>query len=177
MVAGLTSCSHEPWQVEMTSRLDSMIVLSESHLSVIQSIDTAKLRIQYDTLSTYKHFFGEYGMRGDTPVFERSVYTGPLYEMEWCEKYYGRVLGEYAMLAQPVFNVEQLKSLRKDVNGGLLDSAEAVGYFNTEATALHSDDRLIQKSYGGCFACLRTHDSLVNILDSLRQVILADDAE
>jgi len=71
----------------------------------------------------------------------------------------------------------QLRHLNDDVAAGILDSAAAALYFIQEAQVLNSSEKVIAKSYGGCFSCLRNFDSLVGQLDSLKGFILAPHAQ
>lgn len=171
-----TACQTEPWQTEMVRRLDSMVVLSESHQQVIASVDSAEVHQAYLEMGEYTVFFTDHLEDMQALEIPKSVYTGPLYEMENCVKYFGRVVGSFANESEVAFNLDQLKSLRKDVNAGLYDSTEAVGYFNSEAFALRDADRSVNKSYGACFSCLRTHEELTAELDSLKDYILAANA-
>lgn len=173
----LGSCAQpEPWQAEMTSRLDSMIVLSESHAAVLESTDSAEVHDAYLTMGELQVFFLENVNEMQALQVPKKMYTGPLYKMENCVKYYGRVVGSYTDKLDPKYNTTQLSTLRNTVLDGHLDSVQAVKYFNDEAFALRDADRRIAKSYGGCFECLRGHDTLVATLDSLKNYILATHA-
>jgi|SaaInl5LU_22_DNA_1037371.scaffolds.fasta_scaffold16414_2 hypothetical protein len=170
----LFSCNRaEPWQVEMTQRLDSMVALSESHLEVVKSIEQQRVEEAYKEMGGYQVFFTDHTndlIQLDVP---KSMFTGPLYDMETCTKYYGRVVGSFTKDLDITYNTAQLKTLRKDASNGALDSAQAVAYFNDEAFVLRDANKRINKSYGACFTCLRTHDELVATLDSLKNYILA----
>ena len=169
----LSSCQHSSpaWKKELVERLDSMIVLSESHLSVVQSLDSAKLVANADEMRQHLEFFNTRVGQTDTLYFEREVYTGPLFDMANCDKYYQRVLSGYLKRSVAEKNTEQLKDLRATVRRNELDSATAVAYYLTEAQALNSANNSMLKSYGGCFACMREHDSLSAVLDSLSDVL------
>lgn len=176
LTGALSSCSTEPWRVEMTRRLDSMVVLSESHERLLESVNRTELETKAAVMGDLHVFFIAQLDRMDSLEVPKAMYTGPLKQMKECNKYYGRVLGSYSAELDPGYNTNQLKKLRKDVRSEQLDSTTAVRYFNDEAFALRSADRNVQKSYGGCFTCLRVNDSLVNILDSLKGFILEPDA-
>ena len=171
-----TSCQTEPWQTVMVERLDSMVVLSESHVKVIESVDSAVVNQSYLEMGELNVFFSEHIKEMQELDIPKSVYTGPLYTMENCTKYYGRVVSSFAKKSDIEYNTEQLRTLLRDVQAGLYDSTEAVGYFQSEAFALRDADKSINKSYGACFTCLRTHDELTAQLDSLKDYILAADA-
>lgn len=171
---GLASCAPtEPWRVEMTEKLDSMAVLAESHIEVAQSLELEKVAEVAKQIGALQVFFIEHTNDMIALEVDKKVFTGPLFEMENCAKYYGRVLGSYAGDLKLEYNLEQLKTLRDDVSSGALDSIGAVEYFNAEAFALRDADKRVNKSYGACFACLRTHDELLTTLDSLKNYILA----
>ena len=174
---GLFSCSQAPWVPEMAEDLDSMITLSKSHEAVIASTDKARVSEAYKVLGGYEVFFTENLAEMEALKVDKSMYTGPLYRMTNCAKYLGRVEGSFSAEIDPVANTAQLTHLLSDLRSNALDSAAAVTYFNQEATILHSTDRIINKSYGGCFACLREYDSLVDVLDSLKGYILAPHAQ
>ena len=53
------SCTKEPWQIEMESRLDSMIVLAKSHEQVIASTDAGQVATAAEVLGTHQIFFLE----------------------------------------------------------------------------------------------------------------------
>lgn len=177
-VSSLVSSCQPPagttWQSGMLTRLDSMIVLSESHLTTIVSLDTVKLAAQAQEMRQHMDFFETHVGQTDTLYFDRSVYTGPLFDMANCDKYYQRVLSGYLSPEVARQNAEQLKDLRATVKRGDLDSATAVTYFIAEAQALNSANTSLLKSYGGCFACMRTHDSLSAVLDSLTKYLLEE---
>ena len=171
---GITSCSQqEPWQVEMVSRLDSMVVLSESHEAVISSVDSARVTDAYLEMGDLQVFFLAQVDEMMVLGVPKKMFTGPLFQMDECVKYYGRVVGSYTSELDPKFNSTQLSTLRSTVESGNIDSASAVKYFNDEAFALRDADRRVNKSYGACFECLRKHDDLVAELDSLKNYILA----
>ena len=174
---GISSCTkQEPWQAEMVDRLDSMVVLSESHEAVMQSVDSARVNTAYLEMGDRQVFF--MAKVDDMLALElpREVFTGPLFKMEECVKYYERVVGSYTRELDPKYNSTQLSNLRSTVRNGSIDSATAVTYFNDEAFVLRDADRRINKSYGGCFECLRKHDALMAELDSLKNYILATNA-
>jgi endonuclease III-like uncharacterized protein len=102
------------------------------------------------------------------------MYTGPLETMKNCTKYLNRV--RTAKDLNPEKHRERLSNLRHDVLKGHLDSSTAIGYYNQEAMLLRDLDRTMNKSYGGCFSCLRAYDTLVLQLDSLKGFILEPDA-
>jgi hypothetical protein len=153
-----------------------MVEMSQSHTVVMESIDRASLEKKAAHWADLEVFFLQNLERMDSLQVAKRMYTGPLKQMKRCNKYMGRVLGSYSAELAPEKNTEQLENLRKDVSRGHHDSASAVGYFNDEAFALHDADRRIQKSYGGCFTCLRQYDSLTVVLDSLKGFILEPDA-
>jgi len=174
---GITSCSQqEPWQVDMVSRLDSMLVLSESHQAVIESLDSARVADAYLEMGDLQIFFLAQVDEMMELGVAKEVFTGPLFQMEECVKYYGRVVGSYTDELDPKYNSTQLSTLRSTVKIGNIDSASAVKYFNDEAFALRDADRQVNKSYGACFECLRKHTDLVTELDSLKNFILATNA-
>ena len=177
LLLGVSSCTQqEPWQAEMADRLDSMVVLSESHEAVMQSVDSARVNAAYLEMGDRQVFF--LAKVDDMLALElpREVFTGPLFKMEECVKYYGRVVGSYISELDPYYNSTQLTNLRSTVRNGSIDSATAAKYFNDEAFVLKDADRRINKSYGGCFECLRKHDALMADLDSLKNYILATNA-
>ena len=173
----MSSCQKQAWQMEMGQKLDSMITLSESHEQVIASTDMDRVQEAFETLGAFEVFFTEHLDDMEVLQVDRSMYTGPLYDMANCMKYLGRVRGSYSDGLDPEFTTMQLRHLSFDVAAGTLDSAEATPYFIQEATALHSADKVIAKSYGGCFSCLRNYESLVAQLDSLKGFILAPHAQ
>lgn len=171
---GLASCAPtEPWRVEMTEKLDSMVVLAKSHVEVAQSLEQEKVAVASKQIGDLQIFFIEHTEDMIALEIDKKMFTGPLFEMENCAKYYGRVLGSYAGDLKLDYNLRQLQTLRKDISSGALDSIGAVEYFNAEAFALRDADKRVNKSYGACFACLRTHEELVSTLDSLKNYILA----
>lgn len=177
LLLGVSSCApQESWQVEMVDRLDSMVVLSESHEAVIQSVDSARLNAAYLELGEHQVFFLAQVDEMMALEIPKEVFTGPLFQMDNCVKYYGRVVGSYTTEFDPKYNSTQLTNLRSTVRNGDIDSASAVKYFNDEAFVLRDTDRRINKSYGGCFECLRKHDALMADLDSLKNYILATNA-
>lgn len=173
----MSSCQKQAWQMEMGQKLDSMITLSESHEQVIASTDMDRVQEAFETLGAFEVFFTEHLDDMEVLQVDRSMYTGPLYDMANCVKYLGRVNGSYSDGLDPEFTTMQLRHLSFDVAAGTIDSAEAAPYFIQEATALHSADKVIAKSYGGCFSCLRNYESLVAQLDSLKGFILAPHAQ
>jgi hypothetical protein len=94
--------------------------------------------------------------------------------MKNCTKYLNRV--RTAKDLTPEKNRLRLSNLRHDVLKGHLDSTTAIAYYNQEAMVLRDLDRTMNKSYGGCFTCLREYDALVVKLDSLKGFILEPDA-
>jgi hypothetical protein len=173
----MSSCQKQAWQMEMGQKLDSMITLSESHEQVIASTDMDQVQEAFETLGAFEVFFTDHLDDMEVLQVDRSMYTGPLYDMANCVKYLGRVNGSYSNGLDPEFTTMQLRHLSFDVAAGTIDSAEASPYFIQEATALRSADKVIAKSYGGCFSCLRNYDSLVTQLDSLKGFILAPHAQ
>ena len=173
----VTGCTQpEPWRVKMTGMLDSMVVLSNSHEQVIQSVDSTKVQEAYLELGELQVFFiasVDEMMEIGVP---KNMFTGPLYEMENCVKYYGRVIGSYTTELTPDYNSIQLSTLLSEVESNALDSSLAVKYFNDEAFALRDANQRINKSYGACFECLRAHDVLLAKLDSIKNFILATNA-
>lgn len=176
-LTALIGCTQDPWVPVMTNKLDSMITLSKSHESVIASIDKDRVATAFEVLGAYEVFFNENLDEMQRLEVDKSMYTGPLYRMTNCVKYLGRVDGSFSAEVDPLKNTVQLEHLLADVRSSILDSADAVNYFNQEATILRSTDRIINKSYGGCFTCLREYDSLVVVLDSLKGFILAPHAQ
>ena len=176
-LTALIGCTQDPWVPVMTNKLDSMITLSRSHESVIASIDKDRVATAFEVLGAYEVFFNENLDEMQRLEVDKSMYTGPLYEMANCVKYLGRVNGSYSDGLDPEFTTMQLKHLSVDVAAGTLDSAEATPYFIQEAQALNTADKVIAKSYGGCFSCLRNYDSLIGQLDSLKGFILAPHAQ
>jgi len=173
-LVGLSSCAPtEPWRVEMREKLDSMVVLAESHVQVAQSLEQEAVAEAAKQVGALQVFFIDHTEDMIALEVDKSMFTGPLFEMENCAKYYGRVMGSYAGDLKLEYNLEQLQNLRKDISSGALDSTVAADYFNTEAFALRDADKRVNKSYGACFACLRTHEELVTTLDSLKNYILA----
>jgi hypothetical protein len=174
---GISGCSNpEPWRVKMTGMLDSMVVLSKSHESVINSVDSTKVQQAYAEMSELQVFFLAQVDEMMEMGVPKIMFTGPLYKMENCVKYYGRVLGSYTSELTPEYNSMQLSRLLSVVESNTLDSALAIKYFNDEAFALRDANQRINKSYGACFECLREHDVLVAQLDSLKNFILATNA-
>ena len=168
------SCTKEPWQIEMGSRLDSMIVLAKSHEQVIASTDAEQVAAASDVLGAHQIFFLEQLDEMARLNVPKSMYTGPLETMKNCTKYLNRV--RTAKDLNPEKHRERLSNLRHDVLKGHLDSSTAIGYYNQEAMLLRDLDRTMNKSYGGCFSCLRAYDTLVLQLDSLKGFILEPDA-
>ncbi len=168
------SCAKEPWQIEMGSRLDSMIVLAKSHEKVISSTDKEQVAKAAEVLGTHQIFFLEQLDEMARLNVPKRMYTGPLETMKNCAKYLNRV--QTAKDLRPEKNRERLSYLRHDVLNGHLDSTTAIQYYNQEAMSLRDLDRTINKSYGGCFTCLREYDALVLKLDSLKGFILEPDA-
>ena len=177
IVLSMSSCQKPSWQIEMGQKLDSMITLSESHEKVIASTHMDRVQAAYETLGAFEVFFTDHLDDMEALQVDRSMYTGPLYEMANCVKYLGRVNGSYSDGLDPEFTTMQLRHLNDDVAAGILDSAAAVPYFIQEAQVLNSSEKVIAKSYGGCFSCLRNFDSLVEQLDSLKGFILAPHAQ
>lgn len=176
LALGLMSCNRTaPWQADMAERLDSMVAVSEDHQAVIESIEQNRVKEALETMGALQVFFTEHTQEMLDLNIDKEMFTGPLYEMEWCTKYYSRVLGTYTKEIDTQYNTSQLKTLKKDIERGALDSAQAAQYFNEEAFVLHDADKRINKSYGGCFSCLRKHDQLIATLDSLKNYILATD--
>ena len=173
----ISSCQKQSWQIEMRQKLDSMITLSESHEKVIASTNMDIVQEAFETLGAFEVFFTEYLDEMEVLKVNKSIYTGPLFEMANCVKYLGRVNGSYKDGLDPEFTTTQLRHLNFDVAAGKIDSADAVPYFIQEATALHSADKIIAKSYGGCFSCIRNYEALVAQLDSLKGFILAPHAQ
>ena len=174
---GISGCSNpEPWRVKMTGMLDSMVVLSKSHESVIVSVDSVKVQRAYIEMGELQTFFLANADEMVEMGVPKIMFTGPLYKMENCVKYYGRVLGSYTSELTPKYNSKQLSTLQSAVESNALDSALAIKYFNDEAFALRNANQRINKSYGACFECLRKHDVLVAQLDSLKNFILAINA-
>jgi hypothetical protein len=173
----MSSCQKQAWQMEMGQKLDSMITLSESHEQVIASTDMDQVQEALETLGAFEVFFTDHLDDMEVLQVDRSMYTGPLYEMANCVKYLGRVNGSYSDGLDPEFTTIQLRHLNDDVAAGILDSAAAAPYFIQEAHVLNSSEKFIAKSYGGCFSCLRNFDSLVEQLDSLKGFILAPHAQ
>lgn len=177
LLLGVGSCApQESWQAEMVDRLDSMVVLSESHEAVIQSVDSARVNAAYLEMGEHQVFFLAQVDEMMALEIPKEVFTGPLFQMDNCVKYYGRVVGSYTTELDPKYNSTQLTNLRSTVRNGDIDSASAVKYFNDEAFVLRDTDRRINKSYGSCFECLRKHDALMADLDSLKNYILATNA-
>lgn len=168
------SCTKEPWQIEMGGRLDSMIVLAKSHEQVIASTDAEQVAAASDVLGAHQIFFLEQLDEMARLNVSKSMYTGPLETMKNCTKYLNRV--RTAKDLNPEKHRERLSNLRHDVLKGHLDSTTAIGYYNQEAMLLRDLDRTMNKSYGGCFSCLRAYDTLVLQLDSLKGFILEPDA-
>ena len=168
------SCTKEPWQIEMGGRLDSMIVLVKSHEQVIASTDAEQVAAASDVLGAHQIFFLEQLDEMARLNVSKSMYTGPLETMKNCTKYLNRV--RTAKDLNPEKHRERLSNLRHDVLKGHLDSTTAIGYYNQEAKLLRDLDRTMNKSYGGCFSCLRAYDTLVLQLDSLKGFILEPDA-
>jgi hypothetical protein len=168
------SCTKEPWQIEMGSRLDSMIVLAKSHEQVIASTDAEQVAAASDVFGAHQIFFLEQLDEMARLNVPKSMYTGPLETMKNCTKYLNRV--RTAKDLNPEKHRERLSNLRHDVLKGHLDSTTAIGYYNQEAMLLRDLDRTMNKSYGGCFSCLRAYDTLVLQLDSLKGFILEPDA-
>ena len=168
------SCTKEPWQIEMGGRLDSMIVLAKSHQQVIASTDAEQVAAASDVLGAHQIFFLEQLDEMARLNVPKSMYTGPLETMKNCTKYLNRV--RTAKDLNPEKHRERLSNLRHDVLKGHLDSTTAIGYYNQEAMLLRDLDRTMNKSYGGCFSCLRAYDTLVLQLDSLKGFILEPDA-
>ena len=168
------SCTKEPWQIEMGGRLDSMIVLAKSHEQVIASTDAEQVAAASDVLGAHQIFFLEQLDEMARLNVPKSMYTGPLETMKNCTKYLNRV--RTAKDLNPEKHRERLSNLRHDVLKGHLDSTTAIGYYNQEAMLLRDLDRTMNKSYGGCFSCLRAYDTLVLQLDSLKGFILEPDA-
>lgn len=174
LALGLFSCNRsEPWQAEMTSRLDSMISLSESHIDVVEGLEQERVEEAYEEMGAFQVFFMDHSNDLIELEIPKKMYTGPLYQMEQCTKYYGRVVGSFAKDVDITYNTAQLETLREDVANGLLDSTQAVDYFNDEAFVLNDANKRINKSYGACFTCLRKHDDLIATLDSLKNYMLA----
>jgi hypothetical protein len=168
------SCTKEPWQIEMGGRLDSMIVLAKSHEQVIASTDAEQVAAASDVLGAHQIFFLEQLDEMARLNVPKSMYTGPLETMKNCTKYLNRV--RTAKDLNPEKHRERLSNLRHDVLKGHLDSTTAIGHYNQEAMLLRDLDRTMNKSYGGCFSCLRAYDTLVLQLDSLKGFILEPDA-
>jgi hypothetical protein len=177
IVLSMSSCQKPSWQIEMGQKLDSMITLSESHEKVIASTHMDQVQEAFETLGAFEVFFTDHLDDMEVLQVDRSMYTGPLYEMANCVKYLGRVNGSYSDGLDPEFTTMQLRHLNDDVAAGILDSAAAALYFIQEAQVLNSSEKVIAKSYGGCFSCLRNFDSLVGQLDSLKGFILAPHAQ
>jgi hypothetical protein len=154
-----------------------MVVLSKNHEAIIASVDSSLVASNFKTLGELEVFFHSHLEEMEALAIDKKMYTGPLYEMTNCNKYYGRVAGSFADEVDPAYNTGQLLSLLRDLKNGTMDSATAVQYYNQEAMALHSADRTINKSYGACYSCLRRQDDLVKTLDSLKGFILAPHAE
>ena len=58
LLLGVGSCApQESWQAEMVDRLDSMVVLSESHEAVMQSVDSARVNAAYLEMGEHQVFF------------------------------------------------------------------------------------------------------------------------
>ncbi|HCP40403.1 MAG TPA: hypothetical protein DIT65_01305 [Cryomorphaceae bacterium] len=153
-----------------------MIVLSESHEAVIHSVDSARVNAAYLEMGDHKVFFLTHVDEMMELQVPKEVFTGPLFQMDNCVKYYGRVVGSYTTELDPKYNSKQLTTLRSTVKQGHIDSANAVKYFNDEAFVLRDADRRINKSYGGCLECLRNHNDIMANLDSLKNYILATNA-
>ncbi|MBL6683169.1 MAG: hypothetical protein K0U22_05905 [Bacteroidetes bacterium] len=168
------SCAKEPWQIEMGSRLDSMVVLAKSHEQVMASTNLEQVGNSADVLGAYQIFFFEQLDEMTRLNVPKAIYTGPLETMKNCTKYLNRV--RTAKDLTPEKNRLRLSNLRHDVLKGHLDSTTAIAYYNQEAMLLRDLDRTMNKSYGGCFTCLREYDALVVKLDSLKGFILEPDA-
>ena len=131
--------------------LDSMVVLSKSHESVIASVDSTKVQQAYLEMGDFKLFLANVDEMMEMGV-PKIMFTGPLYKMENCVKYYGRVLGSYTSELTPNTTLNSF-TLQSAVESNALDSALAIKYFNDEAFALRDANQRINKSYGACFEC------------------------
>ena len=177
VIWGVSGCSNpEPWRIKMTGMLDSMVVLSKSHESAINSVDSTKVQQAYLEMGELQVFFLAHVDEMMEMGVPKIMFTGPLYRMENCVKSYGRVIGSYTTELAPEYNSNQLSKLLSAVESNALDSALAIKYFNDEAFALRDANQRINKSYGACFECLREHDVLLAKLDSLKNFILATNA-
>ena len=172
-----THCNQDTWRVEMTSRLDSMVTLSSNHETVVEGIDSNVVYDAYMKMGAFQIFFNENLEEMEKLGISKKMYTGPLFQMDNCVKYYGRVVGSYSAKINSSYNTTQLSSLLKSVDQKQLDSVSAIKYFNDEAFVLQDADRRLNKSYGGCYSCLRIQDSLSYQLDSLKNFILATHAQ
>ena len=172
-----THCNQEAWRVEMTTRLDSMVVLSGNHETVVESTDSNIVYNAYMKMGALQIFFNENLDEMEKLGISKKMYTGPLFQMDNCVKYYGRVVGSYSSEINTSYNTKQLASLRKSVGRNQVDSVSAIKYFNDEAFVLRDAERRINKSYVGCYSCLRIQDRLSNQLDSLKNFILASNVQ
>ena len=120
------SCTKEPWQIEMESRLDSMIVLAKSHEQVIASTDAGQVATAAEVLGTHQIFFLEQLGEMARLNVPKSMYTGPLESMKNCAKYLNRV--RTAKDLNPEINRIRLLNLRHDVLKDNDDSSTAIGY-------------------------------------------------
>ena len=94
---GISGCSNpEPWRVKMTGMLDSMVVLSKSHESVIVSVDSIKVQRAYMEMGELQTFFLANADEMVEMGVPKIMFTGPLYKMENCVKYYHQLYLYYS---------------------------------------------------------------------------------
>lgn len=152
----------------MVERLDSMITLSADHIGVMEEMDMDRVAQEKAVLDSHFAYFTAATEQMLAIETDRSVFTGPLYDLQGCRKYYGRVQERMAGLEKIKADHQQLLDLKAVLEQGQLDSATAVQHFTTEAWVLHDMDKWFLKSFGGCYSCMRQHQDLVHTLDSLK---------
>ena len=81
-----THCNQEAWRIEMTTRLDSMVVLSSNHETVVESTDSNMVYNAYMKMGALQIFFNENLDEMEKLGISKKMYTGPLFQMDNCVK-------------------------------------------------------------------------------------------
>ena len=79
VIWGVSGCTNpEPWWVNMTGMLDSMVVLSKSHESVINIVDSTKVQQAYLEMGELHVFFLDNVDEMMEMGVPKIMFTGPL---------------------------------------------------------------------------------------------------
>ena len=168
LLLAFASCQSNTEYSDLFVEIDSTVVNLENNrstLSEMNEADAAKMLMEFDSLN-------KIAMALFNPKDTAQYWRNEIADLQFCSKSISRYINEEKHIVKELdFTINQLKSLKEDLQNGLVAKDKVEEYSSVE---LHLAAQILQKSSkrgGRALHCYTNFNSIIAKADSVYQII------